>query len=557
MRGMRKFFWLVIFLFVFVVSHAAAIEITQVGKVVAPHPNTNQEFLILISDNFWQVPEVQEAVERYQDDVYQHRQVGSRVFMVSPSEIPKPKNDGFVGGDIYFSERIREFIKSVYYFSNSILVGVILVGDVPWVVLDGYSAEDDRFESLAVGDVYFGELNFEDWRLKMKPECPQCGAVLALPEYCSDLNCLQPEIWISRLRPIVEFNFWKKFSFEERVEMILRFFDKDHHYYQKENNHQDFLHLNFMNGVFGCSFRLCDNPKLFPGESEDRVICVKEGLKEEEFFSYCGSSFRVFHEDSHGGNGFMYNSDRGVSAEKLFESVFASPVIIAESCSSANFSGNYSYSMVEALLFGSNSDALVGIGCGGSCYGIPDIDLRFLPVGEAVLRMEKNSIDIYNKRTMIEGDPFVKVAKEIDLPLTPTFISTSWEEYFYRFSSKYWEARPLVVSRNGDWVELKLGFTGFKEPVDIYVGAYESKTGNFYVWTDKRIIFWNWNVSSLVPYKQQWVNGFENILFSGNVTDLPNGYYDGYVMVVPSGTDMNSFSFESSTYYLWYWRWQR
>ena len=126
-----------------------------------------------------------------------------------------------------------------------------------------------------------------------------------------------------------------------------------------------------------------------------------------------------------------------------------------------------------------------------------------------------------------------------------------------RFSSKYWEARPLVIVPNGDWVELKLGFTGFKEPVDIYVGVDESKTGNFYVWTEKGIILWDWNVASLVPYKKEWVNGFENILFSGNVNDLPNGYYDGYVMVVPAGMDMNSFSFENSTYYLWYWHWQK
>ena len=50
MRGMRKFFWLVILLLVFV-SQAAAIEITQVGKTVRPHPNTGEEFLLECTRN--------------------------------------------------------------------------------------------------------------------------------------------------------------------------------------------------------------------------------------------------------------------------------------------------------------------------------------------------------------------------------------------------------------------------------------------------------------------------------------------------------------------------
>ncbi|MCD6085477.1 hypothetical protein J7J41_00575, partial [bacterium] len=196
-KGRRRFFWLVIFLFVFVVSQAAAIEITQVGKVVAPHPNTNQEFLILISDNFWQVPEVQKAIERYQNDVYQHRQVGSRVFMVSPAEIPFGSGSG-CGGDVDGSAKIREFLKDQYY-SNSGLVGVILIGDLPWVniMTPNYT--------FGVCDVYFGELDFEGWTIVDQQEC-HCH-YLELP-YCAGGGCIHPEIWVSRIFPPVCFDFF-------------------------------------------------------------------------------------------------------------------------------------------------------------------------------------------------------------------------------------------------------------------------------------------------------------------------------------------------------------
>ena len=548
---MRKFFWLVIFLFVFVVSHAAAIEITQVGKVVAPHPNTNQEFLILISDNFWQVPEVQEAVERYQDDVYQHRQVGSRVFMVSPAELPFGPGNG-CGGDIESSKEIREFLKSQYYDENPArLVGVILVGDLPWVnvmILNNYI--------FGVCDTYFGELNFEGWTIVNQQECHY----LEIP-YCAG-GCIHPEIWVSRVIPPVCFDFFLGrcdypkggFSFLERVKMLLQFFEKDHWYwYWIKGN--DYHYHNFLAVDPVSEEGVCWGINGFPVEKDDDVICENK-INKEKFFDYLKSSFRMVDFLMHGGyDGASLGVDCFVTQE-IFESEIRIPVILVNTCSGARF--DYQNSLSEAYLFGENSEVISVIGLGTGTYPLEvPFSLRNDYVAKAFQKVVCWEQDEPQAFVIIEGDPFVKVAKEIDLPLTPTFISTSWEEYFYRFSSKYWEARPLVVSRNGDWVELKLGFTGFKEPVDIYVGAYESKTGNFYVWTDKRIIFWNWNVSSLVPYKQQWVNGFENILFSGNVTDLPNGYYDGYVMVVPSGTDMNSFSFESSTYYLWYWRWQR
>jgi len=546
MRGMRRFFWLVVFLLVFV-CQVTAIEIAQVGKVVAPHPNTGEEFIILISDNFWNVPEIQEAIERYQNDVHQHRQVGSRVFMVSPAELPFGPGNG-CGGDIDGSAKIREFLKDQYY-SNSGLVGVILIGDLPWVNIGITNG------SFGVSDVYFGELNFEGWIPRSHQECHY----LELP-YC-DNGCIHPEIWVARIFPLVCLHFFfgscdypngGGFSFPERVEILLRFFEKDHWYWIKGNDYYDFLAVDPVSeeGV-------CWGINGFPVEEDDKVICENK-ISKEKFFDYLVNPFRMADFLMHGGyDGASLGGDYFVTQE-IFETEIRIPVILTSTCSGSRF--DYQNTLSEAYLFGENSEVISVVGLGTSTYPLEvPFSLRNDYIAKAFQKVRCWEQDEPQAFVIIEGDPFVKVAKEMNLPLTPTFISTSWEEYPYRFrfSSKHWEARPLAVSRSGDWVELKLGFTGFKEPVDIYVGVYESATGNFYVWTEKGIILWDWNVASLVPYKKEWVNGFENILFSGNVNDLPNGYYDGYVMVVPAGMDMNSFSFENSTYYLWSWHWQK
>ncbi|HDL10104.1 MAG TPA: hypothetical protein ENG39_02470 [Candidatus Omnitrophica bacterium] len=557
----RKFVFLVFLVFCWIVSALAvsvlAIEIAQVGKTVRPHPNTGEEFLILISDNFWSVPEIQEEIECYQNDVYQHRQIGSRVFMVSPAEVP------LCNSDYEFSLEIRNFLKNQYY-SNPLgarLVGTLLVGDIPWVMISerpegpGGGKNNACYENVPA-DVYFAELSLEGWKIVTCPDdCPGYQmTVLALPDDCySNLyQCLQPEIWVVRLRPIISFGWWQEFSLSERIEMLVRFFEKDHRYYEGElaRENKDFINFNWMKGVFGCDYCNCDDPALFPLEGDDEFICYLDGITGEEFLNWwLAQPWRLIHTDSHG---IMTDHDRGVGREELYNTLIATPIFLAEGCSTACLCGGYSD--IEGAIFGPQSNVLVAAGCNSGCTGFPTPNLKFDYIAKAFWERTGGEQLL---TLQIEGDPFLKAGREMDLPLTPTFISTSWEEYPYRFSSKYWEARPLVIVPNGDWVELKLGFTGFREPVDIYVGVYESATGNFYVWTEKGIILWDWNVASLVPYKKEWVNGFENILFSGNVNDLPNGYYDGYVMVVPAGMDMFSFSFENSVYYLWSWHWQK
>ncbi len=542
-KGKRKFFWLVIFLFVFVVSHAAAIEIIQVGKVVAPHPNTNQEFLVLISENFWQVPEVQKAIERYQDDVYKHRQVGSRVFTVFPAELPFGPGNG-CGGDIDGSAKIREFLKDQYY-SNSGLVGVILIGDLPWVnvmILNNYT--------FGVCDTYFGELNFEGWAIVNQQECHY----LEIP-YCAG-GCIHPEIWVSRIIPPVCFDFFAGhcsypkggFSFSERVEMLLRFFEKDHQYYNNcfYCNHRDFLAVDLVSDSGNCW-----TGGSFPAEIEDEVVCRTEEtiLEFQQDLNY---PWRMIDLYVHGGILF---SDGGFYARDVFNAKVFTPMILLNGCWGGNF--DHESSLSEAYLFGENSEVISVIGLGTGTYPLEvPFSLRYDYIGKAFKEVKCWGQDEPQAFVIIEGDPFGKVVRDLGFHSHSVIYYELSSDL--KFSSSFSEARPLIVSRNGDWVELKIGFTGFREPVDIYVGVDESKTGNFYIWTDKEIILWDRNMSSssLIPYKRQWVNGFEEVVYAGNVTDLPEGDYYGYLLIVPSGTDMNSFSFESSAdYYLWYWRW--
>ena len=262
--------------------------------------------------------------------------------------------------------------------------------------------------------------------------------------------------------------------------------------------------------------------------------------------------WRLIHTYSHG---IMTDHGEGVNGEELYNALIATPVFIAEGCSTGCLCEGYSD--IEGAIFGPQSNVLAAVGCNDVCTGFPIPNLKFDCITKAFWKRTRGEQLL---TLQIEGDPFVKVAKEMNLPLTPTFISTSWEEYPYRFrfSSKHWEARPLAVSRSGDWVELKLGFTGFKEPVDIYVGVdTRNSMGYFFVWTSNGIICWDGNLSSLNPYKRNWVNGVEEVLFSGNLNDLPSGDYYGYILVVSAGTDMSSFDWNSSTYYLWSWHWQK
>ena len=547
MRRIRVFVGFLLVL-AFLATSVWSIEIVQVGKTIEPHPNTGEEFIILISDNFWNVPEIQEAIERYQNDAYQHRQVGSRVFMVSPAIIPFGSGSG-CGGDIESAKEIREFLKDQYYNEENPvrLIGAILIGDLPWVNVG------ITHGSFGTSDVYFGELDFEGWIPKVSHQ--KCH-YLEVP-YCEE-GCIHPEIWIARIFPPVCFDFFfgacdypeGGFSFSERVEILLRFFEKDHQYWVEGNDYHNFL------AVDSVSEEECWGINGFPVEEGDEVICENK-ISKERFFDYLGTPFRMADFLMHGGYDGASLGDDYFVIQEVFEIEIRIPVILVNTCSGARF--DYQNTLSEAYLFGENSETISTVGLGTSTYALEvPFSLRNNYVAKAFQEVICWEQDEPQAFVIIEGDPFVKVAKEMNLPLAPTFISTSWEEYPYRFSSKYWEARPLVIVPNGDWVELKFGFTGFREPVDIYVGVDAQPLNGFFIWTQNSgVPLWDGNMSSLIPYKREWVRGLEEVIYTGNIADLPDGDYYGYVLVVPAGTDMSSFGWNSSTYYLWYWHWQK
>jgi len=109
-----------------------------------------------------------------------------------------------------------------------------------------------------------------------------------------------------------------------------------------------------------------------------------------------------------------------------------------------------------------------------------------------------------------------------------------------------------------DILSLNFQWPGSINPVDIYVGVdARNSMGYFFVWTASGIICWDGNLSSLSPYKKEWVRGAYKELFSSSLKDLPSGNYNGWVLVVPSGTDMSNFSFENSRHLLYHWHWQK
>ena len=198
----RKFVSLVFLVFCWIVSVSVvvAVEIAQVGKTVTPHPNTNQEFLILISDNFWQVPEVQEAVGQWQEDLFRHVQVGSRVFAVTPCF---KDNYYGTGGDLESSEQIRNFLSQQYWEKG--ITGVVFIGDIAFVPML-YRPYNNGWPSQGLCEIFFADLDYDfSSRLKWEESWKYAGQGTwyfdfdvenGFPSYDG-----KPEIWVSRIVP--------------------------------------------------------------------------------------------------------------------------------------------------------------------------------------------------------------------------------------------------------------------------------------------------------------------------------------------------------------------
>lgn len=544
MRKVKCFLLVLFFIFV-LVAVATAVEITQVGKVVAPHPNTGEEFLILISDNFWQVPEVQEAIERYQDDVYRHRQIGSRVFATSPPELPLVSPDG-IGGDYEAAYCLRSFIQNEYYSSGKNLVGVVLIGDIPWVLAKIHQRYYDSCNE------FFGDMD---------------GEYTVVSEFNSQLLYIEDdllydcEIWVSRILPpvmIPEF-VWTEdgylyrehdFSFLERKEMLIKFFQKDHCYWENEDNWCGLTVLSFANA---CE-KIIDQYSFLTGEK----ICLERGVTKEEVLDSWKNRSRIIEIGAHGSDSSYFldwlpeEDDRRIDAWEIYNTEINGLIVHSYSCGSLNFT-RYSGSLGQSFLFG-KSQVISVIGLSYPAVGNDKGDKNpVLMIGDLWKEKTRGNFDRFSYGLM--GDPFILRVPDIVLPAGPNIFEVT--PIALKFGCSPADERMLTLLIEEKNLKLELYLPAFKAPVDIYVGVDAKPLDGFFIWTQNGIILWDGSMSSLIPYKREWVNGLEEVIFEGNVTDLPSGDYYGYLLAVPSGTDLSSFDWNSSLYYLWYWHWQK
>ena len=561
MRGMRRFFWLLVFLLVFAFQ-VLAVEITQVGKVVAPHPNIGEEFIILISDNFWNVPEIQEAVGQWQEDLFRHVQVGSRVFAVTPCF---KDNYYGTGGDLEASEQIRNFLSQQYWEKG--ITGVVFIGDIAFVPV----WYNDGWLSQGPCEIFFADLDYDfSSRLKWEESWKYAGQGTwyfdfdvenGFPSYDG-----KPEIWVSRIIPpnreILKRVEEGKLrycvpTFEERIEILLRFFEKDHEYWQGETEYCDLAYF-IEEKIEGCDDYWWP---IFPENWVERRSWCSNCNSKEDYFSLPGTKLIYF--SAHGSSfGISMcpespNPDEiSLDSPDIYYNSTPINIVITDSCNTFDFSGG-DLSVGQAFLFG-DSKAVSGIGLGvAGCVGKfdsrPYSSILFLGKiwkGVTSWTGSWNGIEF-----VLMGDPFVWVVKRIFLDEPYYFEYNPFDSSYFSCSAAI---KPLTLKVEDGIINLNFQWPGSINPVDIYVGVdARNSMGYFFVWTPSGIICWDGNLSSLSPYKKEWVRGVHNKLFSGPLNDIPPGDYNGWVLVVPSGTDMSNFSFENSRHLLYHWHWQK
>jgi len=553
--------WLI--LLILLAVSIQAIEITQVEKTTAPHPNTGEEFVILVSDNFWNVPEVQEAISQWQEDLFQHVQVGSRVFTVTPCFTD---NYYGTGGDLEASEEIRDFLSQQYWEKG--IIGAVLIGDIAFVPM-WYRPYIDGWLSQGPCEIFFADLDY-DFSSRLKWETswkyPDQGTWYlnfdvedGFPSYDG-----KPEIWVSRIIPPSR-EMLKKVeegklrycvpTFEERVEMLLQFFEKDHEYWQGETEYCDLAYF-VEEKLDGCNDYWWP---IFPENWVERRSWCSNCNSKEDYFNLPETKLIYFF--AHGGPSGIRMcpeasnpDDISLNSSEIYYNLVPGNVIITASCNTFDFS-NGGLSIGQAFLFG-DSKVISGIGLGVAGCNSTEFDARpyssILLVGE--IWKEANSWT--RIEYVLMGDPFVWVAKRIDVGDGPYYFE------YNPFDSTYFACsfaiKPLTLKIENDILSLNFQWPGSVNPVDIYLGVdARDSMGYFFVWTASGIICWDGNLSSLLSYKKEWVRGVHEELFSGSLDDLPPGDYDGWVLVVPSGTDMSTFSFENSRYLLYHWHWKK
>jgi len=559
----KKFAFLVFLVFCWAIS-VAAVEIVQVGKVIEPHQNTNQEFLILISDNFWQMPEIQEAISQWQEDLFRYVQVGSRIFTVTPCF---KDNYYGTGGDLESSEQIRDFLSQQYWEKG--IIGAVLIGDIAFVPM-WYRPYIDGWLSQGPCEIFFADLDY-DFSSRLKWETswkyPEQGTWYlnfdvedGFPSYDGE-----PEIWVSRIIPPSR-EILKRVeegklrycvpTFEERVEMLLRFFEKDHKYWHGETEYCDLVYF-VEEKIDGCDDYYWP---VFPENWIERTSWCSNCNSKDDYFNLPETKLIYFsaHGSPFGISMYPESPDPdeiSLDSSDIYYNSTLINIAITDSCSTFDFS-NGDLSIGQAFIFG-DSRVVSGIGLGvAGCVGKFDSSpySSILPLGKLWKGVASWTGSWNGIEFILMGDPFVWVAKRVDIGDEPYYFE------YGSFDSTYFACsvaiKPLTLKEEDGNLKLNFQWPGSVNPVDIYVGVDTEE--DFFVWTaNNEVVIWDGSFSSLLPYKKEWARGVHEELFSGSLNDISPGDYDGWVLVVPSGTDMSTFSFEDSRYLLYHWHWQK
>jgi len=339
--------------------------------------------------------------------------------------------------------------------------------------------------------------------------------------------------------------------------MLLRFFEKDHEYWQGETEYCDLAYF-IEEKIEGCDDYWWP---IFPENWVERRSWCSNCNSRDDYFNLPETKLIYF--AAHGSPfGISMcpespNPDE-ISLDSLDIYYNSTPINIAitDSCNTFNFS-NGDLSIGQAFIFG-DSDVVSGIGLGvAGCVG--KFDSRpyssILPFGEIWKNIRSWNGSWNGIEFISMGDPFVWVAKRIFLGDPYYFEYNPFDTTYFACSAVI---KPLTLKVEDGIINLNFQWPGSINPVDIYIGVdARNSMGYFFAWTSSGIICWDGNISSLSPYKKEWVRGVHDKLFSGSLSELSVGDYEGWVLVVPSGTDMSAFSFENSCYLLYHWHWQK
>ena len=161
------------------------------------------------------------------------------------------------------------------------------------------------------------------------------------------------------------------------------------------------------------------------------------------------------------------------------------------------------------------------------------------------------------QKFVLFGDPSLRVGGipgyQMPVPNSPNFI------YYDPVSAPVINKDPFLARpfSFGDMTTgtatVRVALPTFSGPVDIYV-AIALPDGNIYLFDSNNNLVLFTDLASIVPWRTEQVEPLDQVIFTGDVASLLPGDYWGYILVVPANTDLNTFNWSTSPYYLWYFK---